>query len=260
MIVTWSLRRTFRSPKVPEIDAAFWVLKLLTTAMGEATSDYLVHRFNPELAVLVSGVVFAIALINQLRAPRYLVGAYWLTVVMVSVFGTMCADVTHVALKVPYAVSSATFATALLVVFVSWQRVERTLSIHSVTTARRELFYWATVTATFALGTALGDLTATTFGLGYLTAGLIFAGLYALPGLGYRFANWNAIGAFWAAYVLTRPFGASFADYMGKTRVVGGLGWGPGTVSLLFSALIAVGVAGLLVRQHATDRARSPLA
>jgi uncharacterized membrane-anchored protein len=244
-----SLSRTFRSSKVPPINGSFWFIKILTTAMGEATSDYFVHRFSPEIAVLAAGLVFLVVLYWQLRAPRYLVVTYWTGVVMVSVFGTMCADVIHVGLGVPYLVSAAGFAVLLSAVFLTWHRVEGTLSIHSILTTRRELFYWTTVVTTFALGTAAGDMTATTLHLGYFGSGVMFVILFFVPAAAYRFLHANAIGCFWTAYILTRPFGASFADWMGVSHVRGGLNWGPGNVAMLLSVFIVVAVAVLRVRQ-----------
>jgi uncharacterized membrane-anchored protein len=143
----------------------------------------------------------------------------------------------------------------LLAVFVSWQRTEKTMSIHTVDTPRREAFYWASVVATFAMGTALGDLTAVTFHLGYLTSGLLFAGVIAVPAVGYRRFHWNAIFSFWFAYVVTRPFGASFADWMGKPRSVGGLGWGDGTVAVALTIVIFCLVAFLAVTHADMQRA-----
>jgi uncharacterized membrane-anchored protein len=254
----FNIHRTFRASKVPTINGAFWFIKLLTTAMGEATSDFFVHRFNPELAVLGGFVVFAVVLWLQLRAPRFLTVTYWAAVVMVSVFGTMCADVLHVGFGVPYVVSASTFAILLAGVFVTWSRSEHTLSIHSITTSRRELFYWATITVTFALGTAVGDMTATTLDLGYLTSGILFAIIFCLPSIGYRVFRLNAIAMFWTAYVLTRPLGASFADYLSFDQARGGLNWGPGNVSLLFTLFIVISVAVLVVRERleSTNRAR----
>jgi uncharacterized membrane-anchored protein len=240
------------------IDGVFWVLKLLSTAMGEATSDFLVHRFNPELAVLGAGVVFAAVLWWQLTAPRFFISTYWSAVVMVSVFGTMCADVLHVAFGVPYVVSALSFSVALVVIFVSWSRVEHTLSIHSITTTRRELFYWAAVTVAFALGTAVGDFSAYTVGLGFLRSGLIFAIIFCLPIVGFFLLRLNAVAMFWTAYILTRPLGASFADYLGKSHDQGGLNWGPGNVSFMFSAVIVVIVAGLVVRERRRTSSRAP--
>jgi len=245
-----NLRRQFRTSKVPSINGVFWFLKILTTAMGEATSDYFVHHFAPALAVLGAGVIFVVVLVWQLRFPRFSTTSYWLAVVMVSVFGTMCADVLHVGLGVPYVVSAACFAVALTVIFLAWHHVEGTLSIHSITSTRRELFYWATVTATFALGTAVGDMTATTLHLGYFSSGLLFVGLFLVPALGYRLIKRNAIGTFWACYILTRPLGASFADWMGVSHERGGLNWGNGNVALLFSTAIAVVVAFLVFKER----------
>jgi len=161
---------------------------------------------------------------------------------MVSVFGTMCADVVHVQFAVAYVVSSAVFAVALVGVFASWWLRERTLSIHSIVTSRRELFYWSAVTVTFALGMAAGDTTAYTLQWGFWLSGVVFMTLFATAGLAYRCEHLNAVGAFWAAYVLTRPFGASFADWLGVSHQRGGLNWGPGTVGVVLSAALVAGV------------------
>jgi uncharacterized membrane-anchored protein len=218
--------------------------------MGEATSDYFVNRFNSVAAVLVTGVVFFVVLWWQLRSPAYRTITYWAAIVMVSVFGTMCADVVHVALHVPYVASALCFGVVLLAVFVWWHHVEGTLSIHSITSTRRELFYFTTVTVAFALGTAVGDLTATTWHLGYFGAGFLFAGLISLPLLAFAVARRHTILLFWIAYVLTRPLGASFADGMGKPRIVGGLGWGSGTVSLSLTALIVLVVGAVALSER----------
>jgi uncharacterized membrane-anchored protein len=202
---------------------------------------------NPYLAVVGGFAVFVAAMVLQLRVDRYVPWVYWLAVAMVAVFGTMAADVVHIEFRVPYLVSSVFFALLLAAVFWSWSRVEGTLSIHSITTARRELFYWAAVLVTFAMGTALGDLAAYTFNLGFLSAGILFAVLFALPGLAFYAFRINAILAFWAAYVLTRPLGASFADWTGKDRNAGGLGWGDGPVAAVLVVLIVAGVAYLTV-------------
>jgi uncharacterized membrane-anchored protein len=231
--------------KVPQVTVGFWVVKVLTTAMGEATSDYSVHQVDPVVAVAFGFVAFAIALVVQLRARHYVVWRYWLAVVMVAVFGTMAADVIHVRFGVPYAVSTIGFAIILAAVFVTWYRVEGTLSIHSVNTTRRELFYWATVLATFALGTAAGDMTAYTLHLGFFSSALLFAAAITVPALAHRFAGLNAIAAFWFAYVLTRPLGASFADWMGTPHSLGGLDWGRGRVSIGLTLVIVIGVAML---------------
>ncbi len=241
---------------MPEITVYFWVIKALSTAMGEATSDFSVHRLNPKLAVVLGFVGFVLALWLQFSMRRYLAWTYWLAVVMVGVFGTMAADVLHVGFGVPYAVSTALYAVVLFLVFFSWQRTEKTLSIHSIDTARREAFYWAAVVATFAMGTALGDLTATTFHLGYLDSGFLFAVVIAIPAVGYWRFQWNPILSFWFAYVATRPFGASFADWMGKPQSVGGLGWGDGTVALALTFVILCLVAYLGITRRDVQQPR----
>jgi uncharacterized membrane-anchored protein len=248
-VKTPSLRHRFLSNKVADVNATFWVLKVLTTAMGEATSDFLVHRFAPVLAVVAGGVVFLAVLWWQLTTPTYRVMPYWSAVVMVSVFGTMCADVVHVQFLVPYVVSASAFSVVLAIVFLWWYQSERTLSIHSITTTRREIFYWASVTTTFALGTAVGDLTAYTLGWGFFVSGVVFALLIMMPALGYRLTRLNGVVAFWWAYVLTRPLGASFADWFGVSPARDGLNWGPGTVGLSLSALIVLFVARLARRE-----------
>ncbi len=238
----WMLSRTLL--KVPEITLYFWIAKILTTAMGESTSDYLVFHINPYVAVALGGIVLLAALALQLSVRRYVAWVYWFAVVMVAIVGTMAADITHVVLGVPYLLSSIGFAVVLAIIFVAWYRTERTLSIHSIYTGRRELFYWATVMATFALGTAAGDMTAATLRLGYFASGLLFAVLFVLPGLAYRFWGLNAIAAFWWAYVVTRPLGASFADWFGKP-ILGGLGLGDAPVAFVLTLLI-IAVVGYL--------------
>ena len=235
----------FAATKVPSIGVGFWSIKLLTTAMGEATSDFLVHHFSPPVVVLVAAAMFMTSLAWQFTRPLYQTFPYWFCVVMVSVFGTMCADVAHVGLGIAYAVSSTVFALVLTAIFLTWYWVEGTLSIHSITTSRRESFYWATVTATFALVTAVGDLTAVTLHQGYFSSGLIFTALILMPGLAHRYAHVNAVAAFWISYVLTRPLGASYADWLGVSHARGGLNWGPGNVALMFTLAIAIGVIAL---------------
>jgi uncharacterized membrane-anchored protein len=243
--------------KVPEVTLYFWVIKLLTTAMGESVSDYLVGRYNP-YAVVVSGfIAFVLAIAWQFKVRRYIPAVYWLTVAMVAVFGTMAADVMHVALGIPYLVSTMVFVVALAVIFALWWHAERTLSIHSIDSRRREVFYWATVLATFALGTAAGDMMAYTAGLGFLSAGLAFAALFALPAIAYRWFGLNEVAAFWAAYIVTRPLGASFADWMGKPVSVGGLGWGDGPVSGVLAAAIVLLVAYVTWRSVDAPRTAS---
>ncbi len=240
-----------RPSKVPEIAPAFWILKVLTTGMGETSSDFLVHHLDPVLAVALGALGFLCALVLQFRARRYVVGIYWFAVVMVSVFGTMAADVLHVVVGIPYVLSTAFYAVALGAIFLWWYRSERTLSIHRIDGGRRETFYWAAILATFALGTAGGDMTASSLGWGYFASGLLFLGLIALPSLGRRWFGWGAIFSFWFAYVVTRPLGASFADWMGKPKSWGGLGWGEGAVSLGWGLCILAFILFLAAKQSA---------
>ncbi|HEX5417709.1 MAG TPA: hypothetical protein VFZ25_18785 [Chloroflexota bacterium] len=233
--------------KVPEITAFFWIIKLLSTAVGESASDYLVFHIDPYIAVALGAVGLVVALVLQLGARRYVAPLYWLAVVMVGIFGTMAADVLHVALGVPYVNSAAFFGVTLAGIFVAWYACEKTLSIHSIFTLRRELFYWAAVMATFALGTATGDLTAATLNLGYLNSGGLFILLFAVPALGYWLRRFNAIFAFWFAYIMTRPLGASFADWTGRAPDLGGIGIGTGRISVILAVLIIVFVAYLTV-------------
>ena len=233
--------------KVPNVTIYFWIIKLLTTAMGEATSDYLVTRLDPPIAVALGGIGLAIALVIQFSVRRYVPWIYWLTVIMVAIFGTMAADVVHVGLSVPYLVSTLSFATALALIFLAWYASEKTLSIHSIYTRRRELFYWATVMATFALGTAVGDLMASNLGLGYFSTGIVFTVLITLPALAFWLLGLNEIIAFWLCYILTRPLGASFADWLGKSRAVSGLGLNAGLVSLALTILIVAFVGFLTI-------------
>lgn len=254
-----SLRR-----KVPAITALFWVVKLLTTALGESISDYLVFSIDPYVAVGLGALGFAVALALQFRARTYNAWIYWFAVTMVAVFGTMAADVTHVVLGVPYLYSASFFAVALVAIFVLWWKVEGTLSIHSITTRRREVFYWLTVVTTFALGTATGDVTAITFHLGYFSSAVVFAVLLAgiaaaryavvaISSLGRFNDPANAVFAFWAAYVLTRPLGASVADWTGKPHSFGGLGYGDDPVAGILFLLLAGFVAYLAITSIDVD-------
>src|SRR5215471_14777843 len=250
----------YAASKVPLITAYFWIIKLLSTAMGEATSDYMVRTINPVIAVLLGFTGFAIAMVLQFRAKAYNAWIYWLAVVMVAVFGTQAADVLHIKFGVPYIASTAFYAVVLAVIFVLWYRTEGTLSIHSIRTPRREAFYWATVLATFAMGTAVGDLTARTLNLGYLTSGIWFSIAFAAVAIAHWKFRLNPILAFWIAYVLTRPVGASFADWIAFPHSVGGLGVGHGQVALALTIVIAILVAYLAVTRKDVEDPRQPAA
>jgi uncharacterized membrane-anchored protein len=235
--------------KVPQVTVIFWITKVLTTGMGETTSDYLAHRLGPFTAAGLGFIALVASLVVQFRVRRYRTWVYWTAVVMVAVFGTMAADGLHIELHVPYSVSTPFFAVALAVIFALWYRSEGTLSIHSIYTRRREMFYWATVLATFALGTAAGDLTAVTLHLGYLTSGIFFTVVIAIPAVAHWRFNLNPILAFWFAYIVTRPLGASYADWMALPRSWGGLGLGRGPVSLGLTVVI-VGFVAYLAATH----------
>jgi uncharacterized membrane-anchored protein len=243
--------------KVPEITALFWVIKIVTTGMGEATSDYLAS-----VSLVVAGVVgfagFCVALWLQLRTRRYVAPVYWLAVVMVAVFGTMAADGLHVGLAVPYIASTTFYALVLALVFVLWYRSEGTLSIHSIVTRRRETYYWITVFVTFALGTAAGDLTATTLHLGFLASGIMFAILITVPLVAWRRFGLNPVAAFWFAYVLTRPLGASFADWLGKSHALSGLDLGDGAVSGVASIIIIALVSYVAITRNDIQQPTTP--
>jgi uncharacterized membrane-anchored protein len=228
--------------KVPEITLIFWALKLLTTGMGESMSDFLGQHSVPIAgAIGIFGLWLALWL--QLRQREYRAPIYWFAVMMVAIFGTMAADGIHDGASIPYAVTTPLFACVVAAVFLLWYRSEGTLSIHTITTRRRESFYWAAVLATFALGTAAGDLTATTLNLGFFGSVLLFAAIIAIPAIGWWRFGLNPIVAFWFAYIVTRPLGASFADWFSKPPSITGLGLGDGTVSALalvmFIALVA---------------------
>ena len=227
--------------KVPEITLIFWVLKLLTTGMGESMSDFLGQHSVPIAgAIGILGLWFAIWL--QMRQREYRAPIYWFAVMMVAIFGTMAADGIHDGASIPYAVTTPLFGLVVAAIFCFWYRSEGTLSIHSITTRRREGYYWAAVLATFALGTAAGDLTALSLNLGFFPSVVLFAVVIAIPAIGWWRFQLNPILAFWFAYIVTRPLGASFADGFSKHGNTG-LGLGDGAVSglalVVFIALVS---------------------
>lgn len=249
-------RARLTAAKVPEITVLFWVVKLLTTGMGEAASDYL-GNLNLVLAGVVGVGGLGLSLWLQLRSDRYRAPVYWSAVAMVAVFGTMAADIVHI-VGVPYVASTTFYALVLAAVLWRWWRQEGTLSIHSVTTQRRETYYWLTVLATFALGTAAGDLTADSLGMGFLRSGILFAVVIAVPAVAWRLGL-NEVVAFWAAYIVTRPLGASFADWFGKPHWFGGgLGYGDGTVTALALVAIVALVGWMTWTQHGIQAADEP--
>jgi uncharacterized membrane-anchored protein len=245
--------------KVPEITAIFWVLKLLTTGMGEAMSDFLGENSVPIAAAIgIFGLSFAIWL--QMRQREYRAPTYWFAVMMVAIFGTMAADGIHDGASIPYSVTTPLFGLMMAAVFFFWYRSEGTLSIHSIDTARREGFYWAAVLATFALGTAAGDLTATPLNLGYFPSALLFISIIAIPAVGWWRFGMNPIFAFWFAYIVTRPIGASFADWLSKPRSITGLGLGDGTVSALALTVFVALVSYVAITKWDVQREQAPVA
>jgi uncharacterized membrane-anchored protein len=250
------LGRFFPSPlvaKVPEIVALFWVVKILTTAGGEATSDYL-KTFGNFGGGGVEIALFVIAIVLQFSTRRYRAFAYWSLAFAIAIAGTGISDFLHLDAHIPYAGTSLLWAVSLAGVFGSWYRSEGTLSIHSITTQRREVFYWATVFATFALGTALGDFTANSLNMGYLPSGLFFFGLILLPLVGWWRFGLNPIVAFWMAYVVTRPLGASFADWISRPSNLTGLGFGDGPTALVFALAVLALVAYLAIARPDIQR------
>ncbi len=244
--------------KVPEITVYFWIIKVLCTTIGETAADYLnetLHFGLTNTSLVMSGLL-AVVMAVQFRKKKYVPSVYWLAVVLLSVVGTLITDNLTDRLGVPLTTSTLVFSVLLLATFAGWYAAEKTLSVHSILTTRREAFYWLTILFTFALGTAAGDLSAEKWGLGYLTSLLIFAGLiaavaaghYGLRALlasGHRHQSTNAVAGFWLAYILTRPLGASIGDFLSQPGSAGGLGLGTTATSALFLAAILALVAYL---------------
>ena len=225
--------------KVPAVTAFFWIIKVLATTVGETAADFLNTQLSFGLTntTYVMGALLLIALFFQFRAKRYVPALYWLAVVLISVVGTLITDNLVDNFKVPLLTTTIVFAIALTATFIAWYSSEKTLSIHSIFTTKREAFYWLTILFTFALGTAAGDLAAETLSLGYLLSAAMFAIVIGAIALANRFGL-NSILAFWAAYILTRPLGASLGDYLSQPTNIGGLGLGTVTTSALFLLII----------------------
>ncbi len=250
------LGKLFPTPsasKVPEVLAIFWVVKILTTAGGEATSDYL-KTYGNIGAGGIEILLILVALAWQLSTRRYQAFAYWFLAYSVATTGTGVADFIHLDLHIPYIGTTLLWGAILAAIFRGWQRSEGTLSIHSIGIQRREAFYWATVFATFALGTALGDLTAISFNWGYLPSGLVFAVIILLPAIARMQFGLNSIAAFWMSYVVTRPLGASFADWIDKPKAGMGLGFGEGPTAVVFAIAVFALVSYLAVARPDIQR------
>jgi uncharacterized membrane-anchored protein len=247
--------------KVPEVTIYFWIIKVLCTTVGETAADYLATNLNLGLTrtTFITGGLLVVALFFQFRAWRYIPGIYWLAVVLISVVGTQITDNLVDNFGVSLVTTTIVFGVALAVVFAAWYASERTLSIHTIYTTRREAFYWLAVLFTFALGTAAGDLAAERLSLGYWLSAVVFAGLIAAVAVAhYRFAL-NAVAAFWIAYILTRPLGASLGDFLSQARVDGGLGLGTTVTSALFLGAILVVVTYLSITRKDATEAAAPI-
>lgn len=240
--------------KVPQVTAFFWIIKVLCTTTGETFSDFLSVNLGLGLTrtSVAVGFLLAAALYFQFRAKRYIPGIYWLAVVLISAFGTLVTDNLTDAMGVPLEASTAVFAALLLLTFCAWWVSERTLSIHSIFTARREAFYWLAILFTFALGTASGDLMAEGMGLGYVTTGVIVFAVILCATIAWRWGL-NSVLTFWVAYVMTRPLGASLGDWLSQPVADGGRGLGATTTSLIFLTAILAIVVFLSVTKEDVD-------
>ncbi|MDB5947752.1 MAG: rane protein [Ramlibacter sp.] len=239
--------------KVPAVTLAFWTIKILSTTVGETGADYLAVHVGLGTVVTTATMtaLLVVSLLIQLSRGRYVPWVYWLTVVLLSVVGTQITDVLTDKLGVSLYVSTAVFSLALAALLAVWYWRERTLSINTIVTRRRELFYWAAILLTFALGTAAGDLATEALGLGFQLGAMVFGGLIAVIGIAYR-SGANQVLAFWLAYILTRPLGASLGDLLAQSREYGGFGLGTTATSAVFLLVIAslVAIVTLAMRRE----------
>jgi uncharacterized membrane-anchored protein len=244
--------------KVPEVTVFFWIIKILATTVGETAADYLNENLGLGLTVTtyMMTVLLVIALFFQFRVRKYTPGIYWLTVVLISIVGTLITDNLTDKYGVALELTTATFALALAATFTVWYRSEHTLSIHTIYTAKREGYYWVAVLFTFALGTAAGDLIAERFNVGYGKSAVVFGTLIAVVYIAWRYSKANEVLAFWIAYILTRPLGASIGDFLSQPIKDGGRGMGTTVTSFIFVALIAVVVLYLTISRR--DQAQPP--
>lgn len=241
--------------KVPEVTLLFWIVKICSTTVGETGADFLNDTLGFGLAgtTALVAVLLVVGLVVQFTLERYVPVVYWINVVIISVVGTLFSDNLVDGLGVPLAVSTAIFAVCLTATFVAWFRVEGTLSIHTIVTRRREGFYWTAILFAFALGTSAGDWFAEGLGIGYLPSAILFAAVIAgiaVARFGFRA---NAVLTFWAAYVLTRPLGASIGDFLTQSRTDGGLDLGTAAVSDIFLAIIVAGIIAFSIRDRRTE-------
>lgn len=235
--------------RVPEITLYFWIIKILCTTVGETAADFLSTNLNFGLTgtSVVMSIILIIALIFQFHSKQYKPSIYWLAVVLLSIVGTLITDNITDNFGVSLKTTSFIFSVVLALVFTIWYKVEKTLSVHSISTPLRESFYWLAILFTFALGTATGDLIAETFSVGYLLTAVLFGGIIATTYIGYKYLNLNAVFAFWVAYIITRPLGASIGDYLSQAKSDGGLGLGTVITSSLFLITILCAVIYLII-------------
>lgn len=252
--------------KVPEITIFFWIIKVLCTTVGETFADFLGTNLNLGLTntTYIMGALLVVVLFLQFRSKKYVAWIYWLSVVLISVVGTLITDNLSDNLGVPLLTSTIVFGVALIITFIVWYWKEKTLSIHSIYTTKREAFYWLAILFTFALGTAFGDLIAEKFDVGYLNSALLFAGVIALITIAHyvikgvlhaehKLQSPNAVLAFWLAYILTRPLGASIGDLLSQAKTDGGLGFGTTVTSFIFLGAILLTVIYLTITKKDVD-------
>ena len=243
--------------KVPEVTLYFWIIKILCTTVGETAADFLADNLGLGLTVttfVMSGVL-VVSLAAQFHTRRYVPGIYWLAVVLISIVGTLITDNLTDNFGISLVPTTIAFSIALALTFAAWYRSERTLSIHTIVTTRREAFYWLAVLFTFALGTAAGDLVAERFGIGYLQSALLFGALIAVVYVLHVRFGLDAVLAFWIAYILTRPLGASIGDYLSQPQADSGLGFGTTVTSVLFlTTILAVVVLLAITKKDQTER------
>jgi uncharacterized membrane-anchored protein len=241
--------------RVPNVTIDFWLIKLLAVTVGETAADYLALNLGLGLSTTsaIMSSFLAVALLLQFARRRYVPWSYWLAVVLISIVGTLITDNLVDNMGVELETSTIVFAAALITTFAIWYALERTLSIHTIFTTRREIFYWLAILFTFSLGTAAGDLVAEEFGLGYLSTGLMFGAVIGFIGVAYYVLNMDGILAFWLAYIFTRPLGASFGDLLSQPSEFGGFGFGTIVTSVIFLTCIAVVVFYMTITQNGEE-------
>ena len=242
--------------RVPKVTFDFWLIKLMAVTMGETAADYLAVNMGLGLTAtaLLMSAVLVVALLFQFAQKKYVPAPYWAAVVLISIVGTLITDCLIDIFGVPLTTTTTVFTVVLVATFAVWYSVEKTLSIHSIFTTRREIFYWLAILFTFSLGTAAGDLVAEHYELGYLTTGLLFMGIIAAFAFGYYVLKLNGILMFWLAYIFTRPLGASFGDLLSQPREYGGMGFGTIITSAMFLTAIVAIVAYMSVTHEGEEK------